>query len=91
MHGHGNGIKPLWNPEGNHSRIEELLLQLSDRLFRTTGKKVYGYLKADVKAIVDQIVAELAGDENIRKLYDLSATFHSACPHENPGSECSLL
>ncbi len=24
-----------------------------------------------MKAIVDQIVAELAGDENIRKLYDL--------------------
>lgn len=52
-------------------RIEELLLQLSDRLSRTTGKKVYGYLKPDVKAIVDQIVAELAGDESIRKLYDL--------------------
>ena len=52
-------------------KIEELLIQLSDRLSRTTGKKVYGYLKADVKAIVDQIVAELAGDENIRELYDL--------------------
>ena len=52
-------------------RIEELLIQLSDRLSRTTGKKVYGYLKPDVKAIVDQIVAELAGDESIRKLYDL--------------------
>lgn len=52
-------------------RIEELLIQLTDRLSRTTGKKVYGYLKRDVKAIVDQIVAELAGDENIRKLYDL--------------------
>ena len=52
-------------------RIEELLIQLSDRLSRTTGKKVYGYLKPDVKAIVDQIVAELAGDENIQKLYDL--------------------
>ena len=52
-------------------RIEELLIQLSDRLSRTTGKKVYGYLKSDVKAIVDQIVAELAGDENIREMYDL--------------------
>ena len=52
-------------------RIEELLVQLSDRLSRTTGKKVYGYLKSDVKAIVDRIVAELAGDENIRELYDL--------------------
>lgn len=57
--------------EYQNPRIEELLLQLSDRLSRTTGKKVYGYLKADVKAIVDQIVRELAGDENIRKLYDL--------------------
>ncbi|MGM9587210.1 MAG: MobP3 family relaxase, partial [Candidatus Limivicinus sp.] len=52
-------------------RIEELLIRLADRLSRTAGKKVYGYLKPDVKAIVDQIVAELAGDENIRKLYDL--------------------
>ena len=52
-------------------RIEELLIQLSDRLSRTTGKKVYGYLKPDVKTIVDQIVAELAGEENIRRLYDL--------------------
>lgn len=52
-------------------RIEELLIQLSDRLSCTTGKKVYGYLKADVKAIVDQVVGELARDENIRKLYDL--------------------
>lgn len=57
--------------EYQNPRIEELLVQLSDRLSRTTGKKVYGYLKPDVKAIVDQIVAELAGDENIRKLYDL--------------------
>ena len=51
--------------------VEALLVDLSDHLSRTTGKKVYGYLKADVKAIVDQIVRELAGDENIRKLYDL--------------------
>lgn len=52
-------------------QIEVLLLRLADRLSRTTGKKVYGYLKSDVKAIVDQIVAELAGDENTRKPYDL--------------------
>ena len=52
-------------------QIEALLIQLSNRLSRTTGKKVYGYLKPDVKAIVDRIVAELAGDEKIRKLYDL--------------------
>lgn len=57
--------------EYQNPRIEELLIRLADRLSRTTGKKVYGYLKPDVKAMVDQIVAELARDENIQKLYDL--------------------
>lgn len=57
--------------EYQNPRIEELLIQLSDRLSRTTGKKVYGYLKPDVKAVVDQIVAELAADEKIQKLYEL--------------------
>ncbi|MBQ9167379.1 MAG: SEL1-like repeat protein [Oscillospiraceae bacterium] len=55
----------------SNSKVEALLVSLSDRLSRTSGKKVYGYLKADVKAIVDEIVAELAADERIRKLYDL--------------------
>ena len=57
--------------EYQNPRIEELLVQLSDRLSHTMGKKVYGYLKSDVKAIVDRIVAELAENENIRELYDL--------------------
>lgn len=52
-------------------KVEALLVDLSNRLSRTSGKKVYGYLKPDVKALVDQIVRELAADENIRKLYDL--------------------
>ena len=58
---------------GNYrnTKVEALLVSLSDRLSRTSGKKIYGYLKADVKAIVDEIVAELAADERIRKLYDL--------------------
>ena len=51
--------------------LEELLLQLARRLSRTKGKKVYGYLKADVKAIVDSIVDELATDKRISALYDL--------------------
>ncbi len=55
----------------SNAKVEALLVSLSDRLSRTSGKKVYGYLKADVKAIVDEIVAELAADERIRKLYDL--------------------
>lgn len=51
--------------------IQHKLLELADRLSKTSGKKVYGYLKPDVKAIVDSIVDELASDDRIKKLYDL--------------------
>lgn len=55
----------------DNSKVEELLLRLADRLSKTKGKKVYGYLKADVKALVDAIVDELAADEKIAALYNL--------------------
>ncbi len=51
--------------------IQALLTELAERLSKTTGKKVYGYLKPDVKQIVDQIVAELSKDSRIQELYDL--------------------
>ena len=51
--------------------IQNKLLELADRLSKTKGKKVYGYLKPDVKALVDSIVDELANDGRIKKLYDL--------------------
>lgn len=55
----------------DNPKVEDLLLQLASRLSGTSGKKVYGYLKADVKAIVDSIVDELAADNRISRLYDL--------------------
>lgn len=51
--------------------LEEKLLQLADRLSKTKGKKIYGYLKADVKALVRSIVDELEKDERITELYAL--------------------
>lgn len=51
--------------------IQHKLLELAHRLSKTSGKKVYGYLKPDVKALVDFIVEELASDDRIAKLYDL--------------------
>lgn len=55
----------------DNPKLEEMLLQLADRLSKTNGKKQYGYLKDDVKAIVNRIVDELAADERISALYDL--------------------
>lgn len=52
-------------------RIDQLTGELAQRLKRTTGKKQYGYLKAPLKAIVDEIVNELAKDPRIAAAYDL--------------------
>ena len=49
--------------------IGEKLQQLSGRLKNTKGKKVYGYLKADVKRLVDHIVDELAKDPAVSEAY----------------------
>lgn len=51
--------------------VEVMLVKLADRLSKTGGKKVYGYLKADVKALVDSIVDEMIKDERLAALYDL--------------------
>ena len=51
--------------------LEDKLSSLANALSKASGKKVYGYLKADVKDMVDSIVDELAADSRIAELYDL--------------------
>ena len=51
--------------------IENLLLQLARQLSATTGKKQYGYLKPELKHLVDAIVTEFAKDPRIAELYNL--------------------
>lgn len=51
--------------------LEEKLLLLADKLSRTSGKKVYGYLKADVKNLIDSIADLIAEDDRVSQLYDL--------------------
>ena len=53
------------------SQIQALLIQLADKLSKTKGKKVYGYLKPEVKAIVDGIMVRLSENEQVARLYDL--------------------
>lgn len=54
-----------------NKNIEELMAHLAEKLKYTSGKKQYGYLKAPLKAVVDQIVDELAKDERVSKLYSI--------------------
>lgn len=55
----------------DNPKLEELLLHLADRLSKTSGKKVYGYLKADVKDLIDSIVDEIGKDKRLSSLYEL--------------------
>lgn len=81
--------------EYSNPHLEELLQQLARRLSRTKGKKIYGYLKADVKVIVDSIVDELEKDNRISTLYDLwyeqrenvLRTYNSILPERIPLSQ----
>ncbi|ADY54411.1 Sel1 domain protein repeat-containing protein [Syntrophobotulus glycolicus DSM 8271] len=52
-------------------RMEQLITHLAERLQNTSGKKQYGYLKADLKNVVDEIVDELAKDSRIAEAYRL--------------------
>lgn len=53
----------------HNAKIAEQMQLLAKRLSSTGGKKVYGYLKADVKAIVNNIVDELAKEERVAECH----------------------
>ena len=48
-----------------------LVLKLYNQLVESKGKKVYGYLKSDVKKTVDEIFMRLADNESVKKMYEL--------------------
>ena len=52
-------------------QLKQMLVELSKRLKRHKGKKIYGYLSAGTKKLVDTIVDQMAQDSRIAALYDL--------------------
>lgn len=52
-------------------RMEQLMTELAGKLKNLSGKKQYGYLKAPLKALVDEIVDELAKDPRVADAYEL--------------------
>ena len=54
-----------------NDNLEQLVVELAEQLRNTKGKKVYGYLPPQTKALVDAIVDELARDERVASAYDL--------------------
>lgn len=88
-------IENINNGSYENSEIERLLVELSSRLKNVSGKKVYGYLKADIKDIIDKIVDELEKEEGIHQLYnawyerkeDTIRIYHSSLPQRIPLSQ----
>jgi hypothetical protein len=64
-------ILQMQTGEFHNERIEQLVLQLSERLRKRKGRKQYGYLQASDKAIVDAIVDGLCSDERVAECYKL--------------------
>ena len=62
-------IQEIQSGTCQNQKIEKQIHRLSKRLQRTNGKKVYGYLKADLKQMVDRIVDELEQEPHIKELY----------------------
>ena len=55
----------------DNAELIDLVAKLYEQLNSSKGKKVYGYLKADVKKTVDEIFIRLAENESIQKMYSL--------------------
>ena len=64
-------VEKINSEQSADPQIQALLLQLADKLSKTKGKKVYGYLKPEVKAIVDGVMVRLSENEQVTRLYDL--------------------
>ena len=88
-------IRKMREGPSQSSDLEPLLLHLAEKLSAIGGKKQYGYLKAPVKKLVDEIVEELARDpavsEAYRHWYDLREevlhTYRDDLPKRIPLSE----
>lgn len=64
-------IQKMQSEVVGNSKIEDLFLYLSNELKSTTGKKVYGYLRPNIKSVVDEIIEELSQMETVAKAYEL--------------------
>lgn len=53
------------------TELIDFVAKLRTQLVDSKGKKVYGYLKSDVKKTVDEIFIKLANNESVKKMYDL--------------------
>ncbi len=64
-------LNSISNDRANDAYLQQLLVELNQRLQVHKGKKVYGYLSRRDKQLVNNIVDELEKLPSIKELYDL--------------------
>ena len=64
-----------------NEKIAQLLLQLADQLKTVKGKKQYGYLRAPLKTLVNEITDELTTDPRVSEAYDFWYTLRENVLH----------
>lgn len=64
-------IQSLRHSSAKNENILRLLFDLRDKLKTVKGKKVYGYLKPELKVLVNRTIDELEKDKRIKALYQL--------------------
>ena len=88
-------INQMKNGICHNEKITEHMSLLARRLQNTGGKKVYGYLKSDVKTIVNEIVDTMAKEEAVAKCYEswkecqneVYRIYRTTMPESSPLSE----
>lgn len=63
-------LSELQNNSEFDPQLEQLILKLQSQIKNSKGKKVYGYLQPNVKKTVDNIVAVLAQNPILKKMYE---------------------
>lgn len=63
-------LKKIRENNFHNAELESLIFTLKKQLDSTNGKKVYGYLKPEVKTTVDEVFKILSQEENVPELYE---------------------
>ena len=63
-------LKKIRENDFHNAELENLIFTLKKQLDSTSGKKVYGYLKLEIKKTVNEIFKILSQDKNIAELYE---------------------
>ena len=64
-------VEDIYQNDIDDIELINLVNKLHEQLNAAKGKKIYGYLKPEIKKTVDEIFARLADNELIKKMYSL--------------------